>query len=455
MEDTNRPNKTLIALVALLVLALISGALWWFLAFSGGGDTNEDVVGSGGFGEPSPVDPTGQSGGVGTLPQIPSSGVPGSASEWMTQFVQLSDFPVSGIGIVQTSGSVRFVERSKGNIYELQGLDKTSVRRITNTTILGVQEAFFGDGGTTVVMRHLDDRLGGAGKTIKTFTGRIFASESEESLGSIEGAYLADDISEVAVAPSGSLIAMVIPTPTGSSVRISDTLERNPREVVNNPLREWIPYLSSSGTVYLASKATYDAPGYLFEVNGTANTYRKVAGGKIGMTALPSPDGKKVLISEVVNGSVLLSLGGITRTEQDMVISESIPLGISSLSQKCVWTKDSLHAYCASFTQLPASARMPDDWYQGVVSTNDSFWRIDAQTGEAELLGEPYSGIGRVFDATSLAISADDSALYFINKQDGILWGMRILNQTRNDADSEEAPAATPEELRDIQGSTP
>lgn len=457
-EQNGKQKKYILLAGALVLLAIIGLSYWWFSSSDRTGGGADSIFGFGGFGEPPPANSTDKTRNQGEMPEVPTIGESSSQGEWATQFVRLSDFPVAGMGISESSGALRFVEREKGNIYEVRGLDKSTVRRITNTTILAVQEAFFGDGGSTVVLRHLDDKFGGIGKTIKTFAGRIFPSDSEDTAGSVEGAYLPNDISEISLSPSGSSMVMVIPTADGSSIRVSDVLERNPKEVIRDPIREWIPYISNDGSIFLASKATYDAPGYLFEIDKSTKRYRKIVGGKIGMTALPSPDGKKALVSENMNNSVTMSIAGVHRTEQESVISETLPVSLSSVSQKCVWTKNGLRAYCAAFVQLPQGTKFPDDWYQGVVSTDDTFWRIDATTGETELIGEPFTSTGKVFDAINLVISDDESTLYFINKQDGILWGMRIPHTTQasgTGTDTEEMAPPTEDELRDIKGSTP
>jgi hypothetical protein len=388
------------------------------------------------------------------MPDVPVGGeIP--ADGQLPLFVQLSDVPVSGIGVLETGNSVRFVERERGYVYELNGLDKSSTRRITNTTILGAQEVLFGNGGTTVVVRHLESGVGGVGHTIKTFAGRIYPGEGNDAPGSIDGAYLPDNILEVGISPGGNLLAMVIPTENGSSIRVADMLDRKTREIARNPLREWLPYPTNDGDVLLASKATYDAPGYLLELGGKSGEYRRIVGGKIGMTALPSPDGNKALFSEYENGVMGFFVGGIMYGEQGEATTDFLSTGLLSLAQKCVWSNDAIYAFCASFSPVGGGSQMPDGWYQGTVSTNDSFWRIDTRTGETELLGDPYLEIGRYFDATNLTVSFDRSVLYFINKSDGMLWGMRIQKNISGGEVTEETVPPTAEELRDIEGSAP
>jgi hypothetical protein len=452
MDTSQRSSvKTLlIAIGGLVVLLVLSAVLWWVISGRSGADSNASST-SGTVVKGTPYsEPSGRNASE-ELPNIPEP--PSSNAETLPLFVQLTNDPVAGIGIEETSGALRFVERARGYIYDLRGLDKESVRRITNTTVLGVQEAYFGNGGATVILRSLDDTTGR--DVIKTYLGRIYPGESAGSDGKIEGKFLADDILEANISADGTKAVFVVSTPEGSSIQITDIADGSLKEILRSPLREWIPFLANTGDVLLSTKATYDAAGALYRINVKNGTYGRVVGGKIAMTTLPSPDGHRALFSDNEAGEQHFALAGIPIAYEGGLggtAGDTIALGIHSIAQKCTWDKKGIYAYCAAFSGT--QGRMPDDWYQGVTSLSDTFWRIDSRNGDVVLLGDPYPEIGRRFDAVNLLVSPDGSTLYFINKPDGTLWGMRIKEP---DGDKETTTASTtpltPEELRDIKGS--
>jgi DNA-binding beta-propeller fold protein YncE len=69
-----------------------------------------------------------------------------------------------------------------------------------------------------------------------------------------------------------------------------------------------------------------------------------------------------------------------------------------------------------------SSGQYPDDWYQGLVTFNDSFWSIDTAQNSTTNIVSP----SQKFDARDLLVSPDGAYLYFINKIDGTLWSYRM-----------------------------
>ena len=95
-------------------------------------------------------------------------------------------------------------------------------------------------------------------------------------------------------------------------------------------------------------------------------------------------------------------------------------LNLATLPEKCVWSSDSKEIFCA-VPQNPSSGPMPDEYYQGLTYFSDSFTRIKPETGEiTEILSEGN------FDAQNLTITANKQKLFFVNRKDGILWGINL-----------------------------
>jgi len=85
---------------------------------------------------------------------------------------QLTTEPVAGAAAtssLQREVVVRYIERTTGNVYEI-GIINSNQKRLSNTTIPAVREAFFDGGGLFVNLRYLNEN-----DVIKTFAARILA----------------------------------------------------------------------------------------------------------------------------------------------------------------------------------------------------------------------------------------------------------------------------------------
>jgi hypothetical protein len=449
-EEHMKKRRIYLVVAGIVLLALFGGVLWYVLFLKDTANELSPVTGDGGFGGVADIIDRGQNGSGGEINIPNTAGIFDDPNAPV--FVQLTDVPVSGLYALETRTTVRYVEREKGDVYEIDGIDPSTKRKIGVNTIPGVQEAFFGNGGSTVVFRYLDFTRDTSG-TISTTLGRISPSGDPSAPAEIDNTPLVNGISDVSISPNGTKLAFVVPLPDGgSSIRVMDLVDREPKEVLRSPLREWIPYMMDNGDVFLATKPSVYAPGYLYRYSPSTKTFERIVRNKMGMTALPSPDGSLALFSENTAQGPVFGIAGIQSGEFDYISGTETQLDISSLADKCVWHSDRSTAYCASFTPPNPRVEIPDAWYRGEVQLKDSFWKIDVPTQSTTLLGDPEIDIGKTIDATRLVISADKTILYFINRTDGTLWAMRIpKNKIRVNEDLNEA---TPEELRDIKGST-
>ena len=76
--------------------------------------------------------------------------------------------------------------------------------------------------------------------------------------------------------------------------------------------------------------------------------------------------------------------------------------------------------YCAVPSRISGS-NQPDDWYQGVVSFDDGFWRKNILTGESKNILSRFGA-----DIMNIFVSDDEGYLIFTDKNDGTLWSLKI-----------------------------
>lgn len=148
---------------------------------------------------------------------------------------------------------------------------------------------------------------------------------------------------------------------------------------------------------------------------------RTVVAGKYGADYLWSPNGQKLLISFVTQP-------GGKRTEIAMVNqagAEYKALDFPTVTQKCVWSKDSITLYCAMMTGLPDDVVLPNDWKAGKYPSVDFFWKINTQDGKKERLVE-LTEVTEQLDATNLFLDNDEKYLFFTDKKTGALYRLDL-----------------------------
>lgn len=156
---------------------------------------------------------------------------------------------------------------------------------------------------------------------------------------------------------------------------------------------------------------------------GTINTAdpRTVYDGLFGADYLFSPDGQRILASYTVeSGGNAVNLGVMNKSG-----GEFTGLNIPTLVSKAVWSRDNQTVYYAQPLAIPDEAVMPNDYIQGTLTTQDTFWKVDITTGERSRLIE-LKDLPEEIDASNLFLYPDESILFFINRTNGKLYRINL-----------------------------
>lgn len=356
-----------------------------------------------------------------TTPEFPSTeDIEGAATETLPttigeggkgpRLVKLADGPVAG-AITGKSGGVlvvRYLEVASGNVFEVNVVTLEK-KRLTITTIPKVEEALWNKAGSAVIARYLKED----GETIESFAATI-RPKTGTTEGELVGSFLPANITAVSVSPSGKEFAYMRKERNRATL-ITAPFSGSPKtEVFRSPVLEWTPFWFANNTIALLSKPSALGGGVLLFVNRATGASETVLQGITGLTALPSPNGERVLISES-------SETGFSTHTIERKSGRGIEISPATLPEKCAWGKNSTTFFCGSPRSTPP-ASYPDSWYQGVVSFTDDFWEIDAATGIAHLLSTSPEPI----DLIMPLLDGDETHLIFINKKDGSLWSLRL-----------------------------
>ncbi len=302
------------------------------------------------------------------------------------------------------STEVRYVARESGNMYSYNLTEGTSVR-LTNHTAPGVQETSWANDGSVAFIRFLTI------DTDKTEHIDTYALPGDGS----DGRLLARDLSEVLTQGTNTLFTLM-PSTSGSLGVISKPDGSVPTTLFSSSLSALQLFFSGTNLVAY-TKPSADLSGYAFLVDRKTGSFSKFAGPFPGLTVLPSPSGKQMLLSYLAQGILSLKLFDATTR-----ITSSLP--VSTLSEKCVWAPDGESAYCA----VPVSLEdgLPDTWYRGTVSFSDRIWKIDLVARAALLVADLPQLSKDPVDAVSLTLDRNESTLVFMNKRDGSLWAYSL-----------------------------
>ena len=317
------------------------------------------------------------------------------------------------IPLTEFVSALRYVDRATGNIYQAFA-DKLEERRFSLTVIPKVYEAYFGNNGDSVIMRYLrNDDI-----TIATF----FGSLPKELVGDVttgdkevKGSFLPDNITDMTTSPDTQKVFYLFNTGEIANGVVADLVGNKKIQVFDSPFTEWLTFWPNNKIITLTTKPASGVMGYMYEVNTDKKDFSRTLGGIAGLTTLTSPNTKLVLY-----GDDNLSLNIFNKETK-----ASIPLGIKTMPEKCVWNKLSSYIYC-SVPKVIYGALYPDSWYQGETSFDDQIWKIDAASGNATMIANPLDIVKEEIDGIKPALDESEDYLFFVNKKDSFLWELEL-----------------------------
>lgn len=317
------------------------------------------------------------------------------------KLVQLTTVAISGLKAVP-NGRARYIEKATGHVYEINGDGEERVR-ISNTTIPKIFDVFWSADSDKAILSIFDN------ENIKYFSA-VFTGTSTQ------GVFLPSDINVGGYTPQKNRFFYTAKNGERYSLISADPDNSKQTKIYSTPFGDFSINWPAENTISLLTRPSGTTEGYLYKLNLQTGIFSKVIGDLKGLEALWSPSGEKILISQTSAGgkeiiSRLISVQG-----------KEIGLGPKTLASKCVWTATTTASaiYCGVPAYFPAGI-YPDDWYKGKVSFNDRLLKINTTAPEiGEILTE------RTFDIEKITVDSKDLYLYFIDKNDETLWGLKL-----------------------------
>jgi hypothetical protein len=319
------------------------------------------------------------------------------------EVVAPDDTKLSIPGLVKTTEeapSVRFVERRNGHLYKMF-LDKKVNEKVSNSTIPSIYEAYINNTGLSIIYRYLNDE-----NNITSFLG---------TLGASAGSFLPQNIFDISISKDGTKYFYLTKNTEGVTGTLASFDGTKKNIVFNHPFTEWFSQWNTKN-IYLTTKPSYSVPGSIFILDTARQTISKIFGGVDGLTTLISPDGANVLYSVSTGNGPTLGIFNIKDHSGKDLDTYGLP-------EKCIWSNDNINIYCGVPNTIEGN-QYPDVWYQGLVSFDDFFLKINTITGEKETLANSIDETP--VDATYLFLDEREDNLFFTNKKDSTLWMMSL-----------------------------
>jgi len=445
--------KKTFAIIFILILIVV-GAFFYFRnssSESGGGGVVQSVVNffpNAGTRTINVVNSFfGGSNSTSTISGATSSQVANLASK----FQSISQGPISGATLITikntktktvknkttivseaASTSVWYVDRTSGYVFSIDPSSGIQTQ-LSNSTKPGTSEVIWGaaGGAPRFILRSIK------GSAVENYLAAVSKStQASSTIGELSGAILNPDISGSVASPDRSQYFYLLSSANGAMGYIGDfSGKTRDSQVFTSSFPKWNAAWPETNTILLQSAPLSNFPGLVYTLNLKTKAFTKILGGINGLTALMSPDGKKILYA---GNDLSLHIKFLGTNESD------VALNLVTLPEKCVWTKDSKFIYCPVPNSI-SGGEEPDSWYQGLVSFNDSIWSGNISNGSNEKVYSPAESSKKMnIDGTNLFLSAKEDQLFLTDKRTGILWMLSLVQAFSGGNTTSLIPATTP-----------
>lgn len=335
-----------------------------------------------------------------------------------SKFHQITNFAVAGASFYEETKTIinqdnktetikiipniRYVERATGHIYQMN-LENDETNKVSNSTIPNVYEVIINKVADTFVYRYLAED----NKTITSYIAK---------LGDTKGEFLPSDITDMSLSSDKTKLFYLVKNPSGVIGFNLSLQDYKKSQVFTSSFTEWLSQWVGNQKIYLTTKPSSFVNGSIFSLDTQNGTLAKIFGGVKGLTTLSNSDGSQVLYgASLETGPKLWLLNVEDHT--------TIDLNTFGLPEKCVWSKDDINIYCG-VPNTVVGTEYPEYWYQGLISFDDYFVKINTETKEKVTLANSKNETP--LDGTYLFLDKEESKLFFTNKKNSTLWSLDL-----------------------------
>lgn len=343
---------------------------------------------------------TGPSGTKQELPEIPGSLLGTEQEQKQQTLLQVIEADVLSPALSLDGSSIYYVVREDGHVKKVN-LEGRNEESVSNLTVLEVFEALWSPKKTKLVMRYHDSGI------VKTFLNELATATPSR--------VMPQTITSVTWSPDGIQLAYFSRQNETTNLVTADQNHRNPKTVYSTPIPDFNLQWASKSSILLVSKPSGLAPSLVQRFDVSTRRIQTLLANSFGIIALSLADGSGFIFSETSNRGLAQELKRYKFADGSIA-----GLGVTTLAEKCVSDTKATKLYCG----VPQSAAgfMPDDWYRGEISFNDSLIELDLKTSRIK----KFDLEGMSFDIVNLFPTSDNKYIFFQDKNTGGVWRLML-----------------------------
>lgn len=320
--------------------------------------------------------------------------------------VPLSQEKVLAPTIDSSGKKVEYYSKNQGNMYKVN-FDGSNLSRVSSANLAGLLQILWSPNKEKIV---------GIFQENNATTKYLHDYQNGTSI------RLNEKIDQVAWSPDDNRIVIQSFSPDANNnvISIANADGSNLKNIFQTRIKDLVLEWPMADKISVRTKTSGLSEGLLVTINPDSGIFSDVLHGIYGLNARWFPLGNKILYSATDSEGKNIKLFAADQNGQN-----AKDVNLATLVEKCSFSQDNRTLFCAIPQRLSENAVWPDDYYKGLVTTEDTFWKINLDTGQkTQIFG---SGINaRAYDAADPFLSPQEDYLFFTNKKDGLLYSLKI-----------------------------
>lgn len=437
MLDFIKNNKLISGAVVLMVLMILAIIMILFLARGAAPEPEERNP----FGNTDTERPlTTDSGNEFLFGTSSERFVPeGAVGTVVPDFRAVTNIPVIGATVYEQNENgklveyVRFTARTNGHVFDTPLATLGEEKNVSSKTILRIGDTKWSRNGSSTISRYFDE--GGTQMFAYISHATYGTSTTEGVRGPVEfeGRPVVETIQDVALSPQGDELFYLVTDGDGSKGYVENVVSGARTEVWSSLLRNLSVSWETPNRILIYSNPSSYADGAVWSLDPNTKTTSVLMGDHRGLAAKTNGSGSKILYSLEESENNIFSLRILT-----LGTGDTTTLPLATIIEKCAWgPAGSKYVYCAIPRQEP-SATFLEDWYMGLVSSDDVLWRLDTETGVVKKLIDPMEVTNEKFDIVDILVSPQEDFVLFKTRVNSVLWALKLpekISVSTNDED--------------------
>ncbi len=318
------------------------------------------------------------------------------------------DLPISIEGesfVSEDNQTIKYYLKDNGNVYQ-SSFDGSNLKAISTAELKDLYQIIWSPDKQKVISIY---------KNVEGIKKYVYDYSTKKA------ALLADEIKGLDFSPDSQKIAYQFVGSDGQSnnLSVADFDGTNWRNILATRLESLVVDWPSPAKIYFKNTPAGQTAGSLFSLNPASGSFNKLLADLYGFSAIWSSGGLKMAWSATDQGGKNLKLYS---GDNDGTNAKQLP--IATIAEKCVWSINDQDLFCAVPQKISQDDIWPDDYFKGKVFTIDDFYLINTATGNAEKIA--VSDTSHPLDAQNLILSPQEDYLFFINRQNGLLYNMKL-----------------------------